>query len=129
MTDRHKEIKSRKSNKISQALHSSICFRPNQMVQRSILQSINEDDDQNTQPRSDFKPEYPISSDQLYKIWLRDGTMIGEGRTAIVCKVPFRGGWLALKMVDVFKHAENAIQELEDETNFLKKLKFEYPEG
>lgn len=70
-----------------------------------------------------------INSEEIYKIWSREGIFVGEGRTAEVFKIPYEGKWIALKMIDLFKHAENALEELEHEKNFLEKILVEYPKG
>lgn len=69
------------------------------------------------------------SYDEIYDIWTDEGIFIGDGRTAEVFKIPYEGGWVALKMVDVFKHAEDALEELEHEKNFLERILIEYPKG
>lgn len=46
--------------------------------------------------------------------------VIGRGRTGFVVKLDLGGESLALKMVDVFKHAPGAIDKLENEYKVLK---------
>lgn len=48
--------------------------------------------------------------------------VIGFGRTCFVVKTLYAGEWLALKMVNVFKHEKGALEELKNEKMVLEAL-------
>ena len=63
---------------------------------------------------------------RILRAWRAESgkTVIGRGRTGFVVKLDLDDGEsLALKMVDVFKHAHGAIEELENEYKVLQFLK------
>lgn len=72
--------------------------------------------------QSELSKHHKFSVEVLYYSWQNKRSIIGQGRTSFVCKVNVGENSYAVKLVDVYKPAKDALEELENEFNVLKEL-------
>jgi len=102
-------------------------------VTNVIADIVEKDENKSTHERNLRKKESKDSTNQSGKTkkmnqlryelsFEKNSLIVGNGRTSMVYKVPIDEGWQALKMVDLFKPAAGAHQELENEANVMNWL-------
>lgn len=64
-----------------------------------------------------------FNQEALQYAWQNSRRLIGIGRTCFVCSVKIDSEIFAFKMIDIFKPAYEALEELENEYNVLNSLK------